>query len=364
MTAVTPNTDTARTFDEFSPRKLILQIQRAFAYIFSKWKIILLVALLCGIALAIYSYFKKPYYVAEVTFTLDEEATQGAKSGFSALGEELGLTSPEAGGVFSSTTNIVELMRSRLVIEKTLRTVDTINGKPLVFADFFLDSLDYREKWMKKSPYYHLNFLSAKKDEKEIRFENDIIRNIYETLVAKNIQIEKKGKETSIISVICVSKHELFSKYFLEALLAEVARYYVETKTERARLNLALVQKRTDSVRNAYNAVLYGRAAFTDAHSDPIRLLPLVSREKQQTDIQILRNAYIELTRSLELAKTNLMKETPLIQYLDMPILPLKTMRASMPKYFLIGFFLSGFLTAAYLLVRRIYRHIMLEPES
>jgi hypothetical protein len=215
---------------------------------------------------------------------------------------------------------------------------------------------------MKKSPYYHINFLSAKKDRKEVLFSNDIIRNIYEVLTARNIKIERKGKETSIISVICISKHELFSKYFLEALLAEVTRYYVETKTERARLNLALVQKRTDSVKNAYNAVLYGRAAFTDAHIDPIRQLPLVSREKQQTDIQILRNSYIELTRSLELAKTNLMKETPLIQYLDMPILPLKTMRSSMQKYFLIGFFLGGFLTAAYLLVRRIYRHIMLQP--
>ncbi len=364
MTAITPNTDMERTqvFDGLSPKKIILQIQGALSYLLSKWKIILPLAIACGLALAIYSLFKKPDYVAEITFTLDEEATQSPRNAYSELGEELGLTSPEAGSVFSSMTNIVELMQSRLLIEKTLRSKTTIDGKSLVFADFFLDSLEYRDKWMKKSPYYHLRFDSTPTDRKAVLFQNGILRNIYETLTGRNIKIEKKGKETSIISVTCVSKHELFSKYFLEALLAEVTQYYIETKTERARQNLNFVQKRTDSVRNAYNAILYGRAAFLDAHTDPARQAPLVLRDKQQTDIQILRASYIELTRSLETARTNLMRETPLIQYVDMPVLPLKTLRSSMLKYFLIGFFVAGFLTAGFLLMRRVYRQIMLQP--
>ena len=346
---------------EFSPQQFIIQVRSAGWYILSKWKIILLFGILAGLAGAGYSSLKKPQYIAELTFALDEEVIQTPKSGLSELSEELGISSggAHAGSVFSSATNILELMQSRLLVEKTLKTSVQVGGRTLLLADFFLDSLDYRDKWMKKSRWYHLNFLSAQADQKETIFRNGIIRAIYETIITKCIKVDKKGKETSIISVTCTSENELFSKYFLEELLNEVTQYYIETKTQRAKMNLGFIQKRTDSVRQAYNSALYGRAEFTDAYINPSRQTPLVTREKQQTDIQILRTSYVELTRSLEAAKTALMRETPLIQYLDMPILPLKVLRSNLIKNILVAFFLGAFLTAAWLLFRKVLRSIM-----
>jgi uncharacterized protein involved in exopolysaccharide biosynthesis len=357
----TAHTDSNRVFDEFSPKKLILQVQSSGVYIISKWKIILLFAIIAGLAGAANSYFKKPTYVAEITFALDEGAAQSAKTDYSQLSEQLGISTVlDAGGVFSSMTNIVELIQSRLLIEKTLRSSVSIDGKSLVYADFFLDSLHYRDKWMKGSPYSRLNFLSEKKDKEEKLFESAIIRNIYETVISQNIKIDKKGKGTTIISVICLSQNELFSKYFLEALIAEVTRYYIEIKTQRAKNNVTFLQNRTDSIRNAFNSALYGRASFADAHVNPIRQITSVSGEKQQTDVQILRTTYIDLVRSLESAKTTLMRETPLIQYIDVPILPLKMNLGGILKNFLIFFFLGGFLTSVFLLLYKIYRYIIL----
>ena len=67
------------------------------------------------------------------------------------MSEQLGIGSlMDAGGVFSSATNIVELMQSRLMIEKTLRNTTQVGNRKLVFADFFLDSLDYRKKWFER----------------------------------------------------------------------------------------------------------------------------------------------------------------------------------------------------------------------
>src|SRR5262249_7124256 len=152
-------------------------------------------------------------------------------------------------------------------------------------------------------------------------FENAIMANIYEVIKGTLIKINAKGQGSSIISVTCTSKHELFSKHFLEAWLNEVTQYYIDTKTQRSRINLELIQKRTDSVRTAYNGALYARATFTDAHLNPIRQTVNVSTERQQTDVQILKASYTELVQTLEVAKTNLMKDTPLIQYLDTPIL-------------------------------------------
>ena len=339
-------------YQEFSPRKFILLVQGTGRYILSKWWIIIGVGVLLALAGAIYTMTRKPLFIAEVTFVLDEEATQPQRSGISELSEELGLTT-DAGGVFSSPTNIMELMQSRLLVEKTLRSTVRVESRPVLLADFFLDSLEYREKWMKKSPYIHVDFLAKNKSKEQVMFESGIMRSMCETLNSQNIKIEKKGKGTTIFSVQCSSTHPLFSKFFLEELLNTVTQYYVDRKTERAKLNVDFIQKRTDSVRQAYNAALYGRAEFTDAFFNPNRQTPLVSREKQQTDIQILRASYVELTRSLEAAKTSLMRETPLIQYLDLPQLPLKVLRGNMIKNALVAFFVGVFLTIGILVVRK-----------
>jgi hypothetical protein len=181
---------------------------------------------------------------------------------------------------------------------------------------------------------------------------------MYETLIAQDLKIDKKGKGTTIISVLCTSTHELFSKFFLEELMHTVTQYYIEKKTERAKMNVDFIQQRTDSIRHAYNIALYGRAEFSDAFFNPNRQLPMVTRERQQTDIQILRASYIELTRSLESAKTALMRDTPLIQYLDQPVLPLKALRSNMIKFALIGFFLGALLVIGCFLLRKIWTHV------
>lgn len=354
--------DSNRIFEEFSPRKLILQVRSTLLYILSKWWIIILFATVCGIAAGAYYYFKKPMYIAEITFALDEGVTQSPGNGFSELGAELGIGSPfDAGTIFSSITNIVELMQSRLLIEKTLRRSVEIDGKSLLFANFFLDSLEYRKKWMKGSPYYNRKFFSGKGDKKEILFENNTVRNIYQTITALHLKINKKGPGSSVISVICISENELFSKHFLEALLDEVTRYYIETKTQRAKINLALIQKRTDSVKMAYNGALYGRAAFTDAHVNPSRQKASISGERQQTDVQILRTSYVELVRNLENAKTTLMRDTPLIQYLDTPILPLPVIRPNTKNKFILFFLIGGFLMVGYLFMYRGYKYLMIQ---
>jgi hypothetical protein len=357
MTSNFSDQEQPREYQEFSPRRFILQVQGLGRYILSKWLIILGVALLFGVAGIAYSMTRKPQFVAEVTFVLDEEATQAPKSGISQLSEELGIGS-DAGGVFSSPTNIAELMMSRLLIEKTLRSTVNVEGKKVLLADFFLDSLDYREKWMKKTRFYHLDFLSKKTDKQEALFENGIMRSMYETLIAQNLKIDKKGKGTTIISVLCTSTHELFSKFFLEELLHTVTQYYIEKKTERAKINVDFIQQRTDSIRHAYNIALYGRAEFADAFFNPNRQTPLVTRERQQTDIQILRASYVELTRSLEAAKTSLMRETPLIQYLDTPVLPLKALRSNLMKIALIAFILGAMAAIGYFLLRKIWIQI------
>ncbi|MBI3883107.1 MAG: hypothetical protein HY305_02545 [Sphingobacteriales bacterium] len=272
------NTD-QQIFDEFSPKQLIIHFQSVIGYLRSKWLPIILTGLLLSITTSIYYMLKKPTYVAEITFALDEEANHDMRSSFTQLSKELGLSSGGVGSdaVFNSIPNIVELMKSRLLVEKALRSSVNINGKTIVFADFFLDSLNYRDKWMKDNPSYQFNTV-----------------------------------------------------------------------------------KNTDSVRMAYNGTLHGRATFADLHVNTNRQIAVVSAEKEQTDVQILKASYIELIKNLEGAKIALVRITPLIQYVDTPILPLKKQSSSVAKNGLIFFFIGVFIATAYFFMKRLIEYLMM----
>jgi Chain length determinant protein len=361
MTATNNSAHPNNRFDEFSPKKLILQALDINRTVLQKWKLILLFTLLAGTIGVVYSLRKKPNYVAEITFALDEGAMPNPRGGFAALQQELGIYSPnlEAGGVFSSIINIIELIKSRFLIDKTLRNTVLIGGKRYSFLDYFLEAQNLREKWTKNTKYADQSFPLNKKDYADTIFENNIIRMSHDLITAKMINVSAKGKGTTIVSVLLISENELFSKYFLEELIHEVTKYYLESKTQRSKLNLDFIQKRVDSTRRAYNSSLYGRASFTDAHVNPALQISVIPTEKKQTDVEILRTSYIELVKDLESAKTALMKDTPLFQYLDTPILPLKKLQSSWLKFLLISSILGAIASYGFFTARLIWRRIL-----
>lgn len=359
--------DVNRRFDVIDVRTIVLRIRSARRYLVRRiWKI-LGFAFVFALACSAYFFFKKPTYAAEVSFALDEQAAEIAREDFSDLPPGLGLrASNDAGGsVFSTINNVVELMRSRLLIEKTLRSPVSLGGKPIILADFFLDSLDYRTDWVLDARYTHPDFSGHTKDSAEQLYSDGILQRMYERIIQKMLTITTKGKGTTIVSATCVSTNEQFSKNFIETLMSNTQEFYTESKTQRAKVNLEFIQRRTDSVRNVYNSALYGRAAFTDANLNPGRHVAVVSAEKQQTDIAILRTTYTELSRSLEAARNSLSRETPLFQYLDTPHLPLKKASSPVLLYFIIFFIAGSVLAALYFLYRRWMRIIdpPAEPE-
>lgn len=348
-----------RRFDEFSPKKLLFLAGATGRYVLSKWIWIVSVGVLFGISGAIKSYLTKPVYTAEISFTLDEGPAETQQSTYARLAAQLGLPAlNSAGGVFTNIPNILELMKSRFLIDKTLRNSVVVNGKRLTLADFFLDSLHYRDEWMKGSPSYHTSFAESQRNEADSLYKNNIVNSIYQTLLSKNLAISQKGTGTSIVIVVCNSENELFSKYFLESLVDEVTGYYIETKTQRAMNNVDFLQKRIDSIRNVYIGSLYNRAAITDANLNIVKQTENVGSSKKETDILISKNTYIDLTSSLEAARTILMREMPLFQYIDKPILPLKVQRASALNSFILFFIAGAIITIVILSIGNFFRFV------
>jgi uncharacterized protein involved in exopolysaccharide biosynthesis len=64
------------------------------------------------------------------------------------------------------------------------------------------------------------------------------------------------------------------------------------------------------------------------------------------------------LVKQTELAKVTLRKETPLIQVIDTPILPLKKEKFGKAKGIVLGGILAGFLVIMFLIFQRMWKSV------
>tara|TARA_B100001778_G_C18009303_1_gene371513 strand:- start:144 stop:482 length:339 start_codon:yes stop_codon:yes gene_type:complete len=70
--------------------------------------------------------------------------------------------------------------------------------------------------------------------------------------------------------------------------------------------------------------------------------------------VQVLNTMYIELIKNLELSKLTLLKETPIIEVMDGPVLPLEDKKIKPLVLYLIFVFLAILLISIYIILRKI----------
>jgi uncharacterized protein involved in exopolysaccharide biosynthesis len=80
---------------------------------------------------------------------------------------------------------------------------------------------------------------------------------------------------------------------------------------------------------------------------------------KRQVDVQANTAILTELVKQTELAKVTLRKETPLIQVIDRPILPLPKEKFGKAKGIVLGVILAGFFIFLGLIIKRIFKDLL-----
>jgi uncharacterized protein involved in exopolysaccharide biosynthesis len=348
--------------DEISLKELIQKIQEWIAYLKTQWKIIVGIAAIGGIIGFVYASFQKPTYLATTTFVLEED-----KGGGGGLGGALGLASSfgldlggGGGGLFSST-NIIELMKSRFVVEKTLLNPVQVESKEISLADYYIQINKLKEGWLKNPKIASINF-PVNSDRTKFSLEQDsILQTISEEIKENNLTIIQKDKKVTIISLTVKTESELFSKLFCEQLLKETSDFYIETKSKKSRLNVDILQKQADSIRAELNSAITGVAVESDNvyNLNPAFNVKTSPSRRKQVDVQANTAILTQLVAQLELSKVSLRKETPLVQLIDRPILPLEKDKVGRLKSLILGAFLAGFLTVLYLVFGQLFRKMV-----
>jgi hypothetical protein len=172
-------------------------------------------------------------------------------------------------------------------------------------------------------------------------------------LTKKHLTVSKIDKKLAIVSVSFTGNDEWFAKHFTQVLTQNVTEFYVETKTRQMRKNVMMMEHKVDSVRQALGGAMYGVASEVDGNQFLVRGVAKVPQAKKQLEIQVLSTMYGELIKNLELSRTMMAKEQPLIQLIDQPRFPLEKKRTSKLIAVIGGFFLTFVLSVVYSILRR-----------
>ena len=356
---------TEQITDEISLKELIQKLGEWWKYLLSKWFLIVFCAMIGGGIGFFYAYSKKLEFKGVITFALeDDKQGGGGLSGALGLASSLGIDlGTSAGGAFSGA-NLIELMKSRKMVEKALLNAYIQNGHAKSLADQLLVITEINQKLIKKGIWRGESLFQVNADPSQFNLQQDsVISVLYDMITGLNgiLSVAQKDKKISIISVEVNSGNELFSKFFAESIVKEVADFYVETKSKKARNNVAILQRQADSIRNELNLAITGVATSTDNtfNLNPALNVNRVPSTKKQIDVQANTAILTQLVANLEMAKVTLLRETPLIQLIDRPVLPLKKSKLGKAKSLLMGGFLAGFLTVLYLIVRKMLKQVM-----
>ncbi len=314
-----------------------------YAYLLKKKILIATGIVICaGLGLTA-SFLYKPRYNGKLTFVLQN--AEDAGGGLSGLAGQFGLSLGGGSGTFSGD-NIFELLFSRTLVEKALLApVQTPEGKNTLLNEYIKTyKLDQQWAESEEEDIRNLSFPPGQHRESFTRLQDSIMGDIYTSFISKALKVYKVDKKLSIGCIEMQSKSEFFSKNFVEKLIEETSSYYINTKTKLSRQNYNVLKNQADSIKELYDQLTLEYAQLADRKIGTIRQSANVDLVRMQTEIQMLSTSYIEMIKNLELMKMTISKQTPLVEVIDRPIMPLEVQKIGK----IIGTFVGGFLGAMF----------------
>lgn len=349
---------------EMSLKEIINNAKQWVIFLKTKWIYVALAVLLGSFLGLGYALNQKTKYIAILTFALEEEKSAGG--GFagalglaSSLGIDVGGT---VGGAFNGA-NLMELMKSRNLVQKALLQPLEPGNSNQSLADYFIKFTNLNKNWAEDPALNSLHF-DPLSDVKTFSITQDSVMEIlWKKIIGPNgvLSVSQKDKKVSIITVESKSEDERFSKIFTETIARVVSDFYIETKSKKAKQNFEILQRQTDSVRQELNKAILGVAAANDNtyNLNPAQNIRRSPSAQRQIDVQTNTAVLTQLIPNLEMAKVSLRKETPLIQIIDTPVFPLtKEKPGKLNMMILIGV-ISGLVTIGVIVLNKLLKEVI-----
>lgn len=321
--------------DDFSMVKILLTIVEFYSFFLRNLRF-LITGLFLGCVVGLgYSYLQKPVFTARTTFVLQEGDGGSGIGQYAGMAAMVGIDIGGGGGGIFQGDNIIQLYKSRSMIQRALLSSAKFDSKEQLLIDRYLDFTGIRKRWKKPE----LNQISFADSSKFGVLQDSILGEVIKIIKEKSLIVDKIDKKLSILKVEVSTTDQQFSKNFNERIVSTVNNFYVVTKTGKSLQNINILQHQTDSVRTVLNGAVYTASATLDAtpNLNPSKQVLRAPVQKAQFNAEANKAILSELVKHLELAKISYRKEVPLIQIVDMPIYPLDKLKVGVWKSVLIG---------------------------
>ena len=331
---------------------LLNTIERYYAILKGSWILLLLAACIGVMGGVGYWMLKHDTYTARTSFVVEDTKSSGGGLA-SAVAGQLGF---DLGSIGSSSgllqgDNILQLLKSHSLIKKALLTAqDSIHKISL--ADTYAISYGLVDKWEADKKIGHrVSFPVGATNFS--RQDDSLLYSIIKRIEEKELAVTKPDKKLGLFELQVTTRNELLSKLICERLLNVTSEFYINTKTNRVRGNVDRLQQRVDSIQALLNHKTY---KAIESNRQLLDLNPAYAQggemnaEISSRDKMVQSTIFAELTKSLETSKTSLLQETPTIQVVDNPELPLKKNEVILLETLFLGA-MMGFASAAFLIL-------------
>ena len=301
--------------------------KRLFGMIFKHWIAFLIVGILSGILGIFYATKQKPIYKSKLTFALNDNSG-GTMAGIAGLASQFGLNIGESNEIFSGD-NILEIMKSRKMVESVFLSVDTFNGKPSTMIDYYLSKAALEPRLIKNTV---VKFPVGQTKSTFTYLQDSLLFANYKVFAEKYLSAQRPDRKLDILEVNVSSADEKFSKDFTDRLVTETGKFYVQIRSQKAKQTFDILENQMNQMKGSLNSSISEKAYSQDANLNPALSITQVPVQKQQTNIQVYGAAYAELFKNLELARFQYLNEIPLLQIIDSADYPMERIKASRLK--------------------------------
>jgi uncharacterized protein involved in exopolysaccharide biosynthesis len=337
--------------DEIQLKDILIKLSDYKAYLFKKkFAIITLSLAFCILGVLVVVTSDKKYN-AELTFVVEDPTAGGGLGAMSGIASQFGF---DLGGNSSTTfsqSNVLELLKSRGVVVATLMTKTKIAGKEDLLIEHYLEINGIKEDWNKEGVFTPISF-----HDKITYIHDSISGNIWRDIVEDKLVVKMQSDEANIINLSYVSVNEEFAKQFVEVLIDQMSKMYVVHQTAQAKNTLDFLKERADSVFGELELAEEKFAKVKDINQRIVKTSGRLKELQLMRRVEVLNTMYLEIIKNLELSKITLLNETPIINIIDKPILPLEEDSRSKTLLGILGAFLGGFLSVSFFVSKKLFK--------
>ena len=365
---------------ELTLRDIVLIIKDYIREIKNHWKLIPLCILPIAAILLFLAIFSQPQYKSDVTFLV----TKDNDKSFGEIGSLLGNLGVKGGAEEESALEkVLQLFRSRQIIQTTLFQNATVKGKVDYLSNHFIQEYgwlalinEYKSfgflspNWVREMEELRgFEFKHAKIDSFN-RTENLAMKVLYERIVGnENAGIDpivSSGidEKSGIMRIGLQTISEDLTAETLLLMYDQLSQYYINKTIEKQLKIYEIAEFKRDSLNLELKVADRKLAEFEDGNRNLVWVRGELERTKLQRKARILETLYASAIQQLELSDFALRQKTPYVQIIDPPARPILPEQKSKIMAIAIAILVGSFIAVFFICGRKALRDLMKETDE